>query len=259
MKIQIPEWLYLPNILPKKPAMWAIAAFWFVNFILMWQHQPVVLIPKPAEVIDAYPALLKSGLLYNFKVSFSLFLEALAIAIPFSLSLSYLSKTALGYYPAHFVGTLRFLSMTGLPFIFQLTLGGGHTLKLAMLVFGITVFYTEGMMAVVNDIPKEKLDHARTLKMGEWHILYEVIILGTIDKAFDLLKQNSAMVWMMLTMVEGLSRAEGGVGIMLLNIERQFGMVSIFALQFSVLFAGIIIQLSFGFLQNIICRWRISK
>jgi NitT/TauT family transport system permease protein len=258
MKVKFPEWLYLPNVMPKKSVMCLIFAFWFAGFLIIWQNQPFELIPKPLEVINAYPSLLKMGLLYHLIMSFWLFLEALAIAVPFSLSLAYLSKLATGYPVARFVGMLRFLSLTGLPFIFTVTLGGGHTLKLAMLVFGISVFYTEGMVAELRDL-QEDIDQARVLKFGEWHILYEVVILGTIDKAFNLLKQNSAMVWMMLTVVEGLSRSDGGVGVMLLNTDKHLDMASVFALQASVLMVGFIIQISLSYLQSIICKWEELK
>jgi len=39
-----------------------------------------------------------------------------------------------------------------------------------------------------------------------------VIVLGRADAAFDAMRQNAAMGWMMLTMVEGISRSEGGIG-----------------------------------------------
>lgn len=258
MKLQIPEWLYLPNTKPKNGVMWAIIAVEFILGIAVWQNQPFELIPKPLEVFAAYPALLKQGLIYHLMVSFMMFLEALGIATVFSLSFAYLSRFAVGYPIASFVGLLRFLGMTGLTYLFQITLGGGHTLKLSMLVFGITVFYTVGMVAEVRNVPEENLDHARTLKMGEWHVLYEVVILGTIDRALELLLQNAAMGWMMLTMVEGLVRSEGGIGTLLLNNDKRFDMAAVFAIQLAILAVGIALQFTLSFLKRMICRWEVS-
>jgi NitT/TauT family transport system permease protein len=259
MKIKFLEWLYLPNVKPKNSIMWAIIAVEFVLGIVVWQNQPFELIPKPLEVFAAYPALLKQGLVYHLMMSFLMFLEALGIATVFSLFFAYLSRFAAGYPIASFVGLLRFLGMTGLTFLFQIMLGGGHALKLSMLVFGITVFYTVGMVSVVQKIPEEEFDHARTLKMGEWHVLYEVVILGTIDKAFDLLKQNSAMGWMMLSMVEGLVRSEGGIGTLLLNNDKHFDMSSVYAIQFAILATGITIQLIGSGIERAVCKWEVSK
>src|SRR5437867_629398 len=84
--------------------------------------------------------------------------------------------------------------------------------QVALLVFGMTVFFVTSMLDVVAAIPKESFDHARTLRMGEWRTVWEVLVLGTAEKAMDVLRQNAAIGWMMLTMVEGISRSEGGVG-----------------------------------------------
>ena len=65
--------------------------------------------------------------------------------------------------------------------------------------------------------------------MSEWRAVWEVVVLGTADKAFDVLRQNAAIGWMMLTMVEGIARAEGGVGAMLLNQSKHFHLAEVFA------------------------------
>ena len=43
----------------------------------------------------------------------------------------------------------------------------------------MTVFYVTSMAAVVLEIPRERFDHARTLRMGEWHVVWELVVLGT--------------------------------------------------------------------------------
>jgi len=52
------------------------------------------------------------------------------------------------------------------------------------------------MIDVVAQVPKEKFDLARTLRMGEWRVVWEVIVLGRADAAFDAMRQNAAMGWM---------------------------------------------------------------
>ena len=149
-----------------------------------------------------------------------------------SLGLSYL--TVLPVLPAHRRPRSRkgrFLGLAGLTFIFTLIVGGGHPLKMSLLVFGMTVFFVTSMAAVVAQIPRESFDHARTLRMNEWRVVWEVVILGTADQAFEVLRQNAAIGWMMLTMVEGISRSEGGVGAMLLNQNKHFHLAEVFAIQ----------------------------
>src|SRR2546423_1702414 len=79
------------------------------------------------------------------------------------------------------------------------------------------VFFVTSMASVIAAIPKEDFDHARTLRMSEWRVVWEVVILGTVATAFEVMRQNAAIGWMMLTTVEGIFRGEGGVGAMLMN------------------------------------------
>jgi NitT/TauT family transport system permease protein len=102
------------------------------------------------------------------------------------------------------------------------------------------------MAAEVLAIPREKFDHARTLRMSEWKVVWEVVILGTADKAFEVLRQNAAIGWMMLTMVEGISRAEGGVGAMMLNLNKHFHVASVFAIQITILLVGLLQDYGIG-------------
>jgi len=43
----------------------------------------------------------------------------------------------------------------------------------------------------------------------------------------------------MLTMVEGISRSEGGVGAMLLNQNKHFHLSAVFAIQLTILLLGL--------------------
>src|SRR5205085_8631170 len=102
-------------------------------------------------------------------------------------------------------------------------------------------------------IPREKFDHARTLRMNEWKVVWEVVVLGTVDRAFEVLRQNAAIGWMMLTMVEGISRSEGGVGAMLLNQNKHFHLAEVFAIQILILVLGMTQDYDIGIAKRIIC------
>ena len=82
--------------------------------------------------------------------------------------------------------------------------------------------------------------------------MWEVIILGKMDKAFEILRQNFAMGFMMLSMVEVLSKSEGGIGVMLANQSKFFALASIFAIQISVFGMGIGLDWSFGMLRRLL-------
>ena len=172
-----------------------------------------------------------------------------------SLGLAYLTVLPVFRPLVAAVSKGRFLSIVGFTFIFTLIFGGGHPLKTSLLVFAVTVFYVTSMAAVIAAIPKGDFDHARTLRMSEWRVVWEVVILGTADKAFEVLRQNAAMGWMMLTMVEGIVRSEGGVGAMLLGESKHFLLAEVFAIQLVILLVGLFQDYVIGVARRLVCPY----
>jgi NitT/TauT family transport system permease protein len=102
----------------------------------------------------------------------------------------------------------------------------------------MSVFFLTSMAAVVAEIPKSDWDQARTLRMGDWRSVWEIVILGRADQAFEMLRQNASIGWMMLTMVEGLVRTEGGIGGIMLNSSKYRMFDAVFAVQLTVAIIG---------------------
>lgn len=247
---------FAPNRAISSMTLRIIVAFQVAVFLLIWINSPFPVLPQPDEVARAFRTLwFEQGLGRELWTSFTLNLKALALTLLISLGLSYLTVMPFFRPVAAAVSKGRFLGLIGLTFVFTLMVGGGQPLKLALLVFGMTVFFVTSMAAEVLAIPKEKFDHARTLRMNEWEVVWEVVILGTADKAFEVLRQNAAIGWMMLTMVEGISRSEGGVGAMLLNQNKHFRLPEVFAIQITILLVGILQDYGIGALQRIVCPY----
>jgi NitT/TauT family transport system permease protein len=227
-----------PNQWVSRQTYLAIAAAWVVVVLLLWLFGGGFF-PSPGRVIEALRLLVtQGGLLGELLTSLTLFAEALAIAAILSMGLAYLSVVPALRPIISALTKARFLSLVGLTFVFTMVFGGGHPLKLSLLVFGISAFLLTSMMDVVEAVPTEKLDHARTLRMGDWRVVWEVVILGQMDLAFDALRQNAAIGWMMLTMVEGIARSEGGIGALLIDQNKHFHLAGIFAIQAVFLIAG---------------------
>ncbi len=108
----------------------------------------------------------------------------MGITILVSLALSYL--TVLPFFrPIAFLFTKgRFLTLVGLSFLFTILTHSGHELKVVLLVFGMSVFFVTSMMSVIQSITRNEFNHARTLRMSEWRVVWEVVILGKIDQGF---------------------------------------------------------------------------
>lgn len=222
----------------------------------LWIMSPFEVLPKPGEVWTAFGELWrKQGLLDELWVSFKLIINALLITVGFSLLLSYLTVMPFFRPIAQAISKMRFLSLVGFSFVFMLLGAGGYQLKLWLMVFGMTVFFVTSMASVVAAIPKEQFDHARTLRMSEWRVVWEVVILGTADQAFEVMRQNAAIGWLMLTMVEGISRAEGGLGAMLLNTQKYFRMDAIYAIQIVILLVALFQDYVIGVIRRLTCPY----
>jgi len=244
-----------PNrVISKQTVRWLIGLQLAMLFAI-WLFLPTVFLPKPKEVFGALREMWMEGLGGELITSFYLNLQAIALSTLLSLLLAYLTVIPFFRPVVSLLSKLRFLSMVGLTFFFTLMAATGHELKLYLLVFSVSVFFVTGMAEVVASIPKEKFDLARTLRMGEWRVVWEVVILGQVDKAFEVLRQNAAMGWMMLTMVEGISRSEGGVGAMLLNQNKHFHLSAVFAIQLTILVLGLGQDYAIGLLRKIFCPY----
>ena len=246
---------FLPNQAVSPTVMKMIVAVQIIGFLLVWIFSPFEVLPKPTEVFSALNSLwFKGGLGEELLVSFSLNLKAILITSVISLGFAYLTVLPFFRPIVAAVSKGRFLSMVGFTFVFTLVLGG-QNLKLALLVFGMTVFFLTSMASVVTEIPREKFDHARSLRMSEWRTVWEVVIVGTIDQAFEVLRQNAAIGWLMLTMVEGIVRSEGGIGALLLNEQKHFALPAVFAIQIVILIIGLCQDYLIGVIRKLVCPY----
>ena len=247
---------FLPNRTVSRGTLRVIVAVEAMIFLLVWVRSPFEILPRPNEVLAALQRLwIHEGLGQELLTSFRLNLEALGWASLITLVLCYLTVIPVVRPVVAAVARGRFLSLAGFSLLFMVITGGGHALKVWMLVFGITVFYVTSMASVVAAIPRSDFDYARTLRMGEWRVVWEVVVLGTADKAFEVLRQNAAIGWMMLTMVEGIVRSEGGIGSMLLSEQKYFRLADVFAIQLVVLVVGLSQDYVIGLIRKLVCPY----
>jgi NitT/TauT family transport system permease protein len=228
----------VPNGRTSARVGWILAIGTFAVILGAWSMRPTFL-PGPLDVIQAYPNLMDQGLFQQLFVSLTTNLQAIGISCLITLPLAYLTVVPAVRPFVRALSKMRFLGMTGLVVIFTIAFGGGHALKLALLVFGMGVFLITSLYDIVESIPREEFDHARTLRMGPWTSVVEVVILGHMDAVLDTVRQNAAMGWVMLSMVEGLVRVEGGLGAMMLSEDKLIKLAPVFAIQIVVLLVGI--------------------
>lgn len=111
-----------------------------------------------------------------------------------------------------------------------------------VLVIFMSLYFITSLLAVLKDIPEEEIDHARSLKCSRWEVLWEVVIKGRLDYALDVLRQNLAIIWMMLVTVESILVAAGGLGVLIKNSDKFANHGRIVALQMVILLIGLLLD-----------------
>ena len=228
-----------PNEKAPDRVMWALIGGWIVFLLAFWVLAPVPLLPKPGAVATALGAQWREGAAYEMVSSLLLSFQAIFFATLIGLGLSYLSTIPLFRAPVDWIGKLRFLSLTGVTLVFTLMTPNGHWLRVSVLCFAIVTFLVNDMMQIIDDIPMSRFDHARTLGFSKFQVLREVVIRGTLAEGLEAIRMNAAMAWMMLTMVEGLSRSGGGIGVLLLNLNRHMQLDALLGIQLMIFVVGI--------------------
>src|SRR5215208_5227894 len=220
--------------------------------LMLWQTSSNGLIPQPLKVAKAFAHLLSTRLLMdNILVSLGLTLQAMLYSIVITLLFAYLSVIPFFKSMAQFIVKCRYLTLTGLIFIFTLLTKDGSQLKLSLLVFGIVPFFVTSFLSVIVTIDKQEYELCRTLGYNNWQTLYEVIIIGKADQVFEILRQNFAISWLMITLVEGLSMSEGGIGTLLIRYNKYNDLTNVIALQLVIFLIGI----CFDYLLGMIRQW----
>jgi NitT/TauT family transport system permease protein len=230
------------------PLAWGAAA------VAVWALSPVRTLPSPREVWGALADLWwRGGLGPELFTTLRLVADALVLSVAISVALAFASLHPFARPLAGFVSKLRFLGLTGLVFPFTLATGGGFALKVALLVFGMTTFLVTALARIVSEVPSAQIDYARSLGATPGRVVWEVFVRGTLDRTLDAIRQNVAMGWSMITMVEGIARSDGGVGAMILAENKHFRLAEVYAVLLVILAVGLLIDAGMAALIRALC------
>ena len=208
-------------------------------FFILWQSVSFPLLPKPTEIVSAWLKLISNdGMVYELASSLILCIQATLITVFISLLLVYAGVMPFFRPWTTLFSKLRFNGLVGLTLFFTILTSTTHELKIVLLSFSMIVWFVTMMAEEVRSIPREEFEHARTLGMKEWRVVWEVVIMGRLDRVAEVLRQNMAISWLMLTTVEGLVRTEGGIGAMLLVQSKYLHMSEVLAIQITILTIG---------------------
>ena len=220
-----------------------VVVFYVVAFFLLWQYATPAGIPGPGKCWAAWQELVGQynliGELFN---SAQTCLVAMFITIVAAMALAYLSRIPVFEPLVSLLTKFRFLSLIGISFIFLLFTSTSYQAKLTTMSFTILTYLLTGLLAVIRDIPQRMYNYSRTLRMGEGEVTWYTVVRGTLYEACDLMVQNFAIAWMMLTSIEAMFREYGGVGALLVNVYQRKGFEYVFAIQITILIVGLVLD-----------------
>ncbi len=249
--------LFTPYALGRRFSIKFLSGVSLVALVVLWCISPASTgIPTPLAIGVAWNTLaLQSGLLLELLTSTYVIWQAIFLSAFISISIAALYTADLFKPVSTFVASMRFLGFAGLTFLFTLWTSSAEMLKLSLLTFGMTVFLTRSTIDVVKSIPQSDIDYARSLNLSGWRLTFELVLRGRSADMLDLVRQNAAVGWTLLAMVEGITRSEGGIGALLLNTNKYFKLDAVFAIQLTILFYGIVQDLGLQYLRTLLCPW----
>lgn len=200
------------------------------------------LFPTPGQVSAGFKSLYREGLVVHIASSLALCAQAVALSIIFSLLVVYLSPLPAIKPVASLLSKLRYLPLTGITFYLAILVSDARTMQVSVLFIFMSLYFITSLLAMLKDIPQEEIDHARSLKCSRWEVLLEVVIKGRLDYVVDVLRQNLAIIWMMLVTVESILVAAGGLGVLIKNSDKFMNHGRIVALQLVILLVGLFLD-----------------
>jgi len=213
------------------------------------------LFPTPGQVWIGFKSLYEEGLVVHIVSSLGLFLQAILLAVIVSLTIIYLSPLPALKPVAVILSRFRFLPLTGITFYLAMLVSDARRMQVSVLVIFMSLYFITSLLSVLKDIPQEEIDHARSLKSSRWEVLWEVVIKGRFDYVLDVLRQNLAIIWMMLVTVESILVAAGGLGVLIKNSDKFMNHGRIVALQLVILLVGLMLDVVLNVLRKSLFKY----
>lgn len=235
-----------------------IVATWLIFLIGIWASTGLGdthLFPTISQTLDGLSSLYQEGITVHIGSSLWLCARAVFFSVIISLTFAYLSTIPVVKPLATFFSKLRYLPLAGISFYITVLIDDARTIQIWTLVIFMTIFLITSLLAVIGDIPEEDFDHARSLGYNRWQILLEVVVKGRFDYVLEVIRQNLAIVWMMIVTVESTVVASGGLGFLIKNSDKFMDHGKIIALQIVILLIGLTLDFVLTFARKTLFRY----
>lgn len=228
-----------------------LISFWFVSGSIGTTH----LFPTPTQVFKGLADVWQEGLITHLGSSLSLCFQAIFYSVIISMIFAYLTTIAFSKSLGTFLSKLRYLPPTGIAFYVTIMVSNARTIQVWVLVIFMSTFLITSLIQMIKDIPQEEFDHAKTLGCNRWEMLWEVVIKGRLDYVIELVRQNLAIVWVMLVTVESILIAAGGLGVLIKNGDRLGSNGRVIAVQAVIILVGVALDFLLTKLRKLAFRY----
>jgi NitT/TauT family transport system permease protein len=219
--------------------------------LVVWQINGNDMFPKPVGIFSHFLDNFQNPLFYDdLLTSLTLTVKGIFWGTVLALLISYAYVLGALRPIVEAIIKLRYLPLTGVVFVVTLLSHSGSNLKLILILIGIVPYFVTSMVSIISDINPQLYDLSKTLRMNRWQTLYRVVIMGKRDAVFEVMKQNFAICWLMITMVEGLSMSEGGIGTILIKQNKVLNMDYVFSIQLTLFLIGMLFDWLFSVSRN---------
>ena len=207
---------------------------WVGLVVALWFLNPIKALPLPQEVFRAIakmwtPEQPAQGLVYNVYVTMKLNVVGVTYATIISIAIAYLSVIPVFQPFNKMVQWLRYIPIEGFNLVFLSLFTIGWPMKVAMLTTGMSFFLVTSMTGVVASIPRMKYELAKVLGYSDWQVFYSVVMRPTLPHMLEMVAQNAAIGWVMITAIETYNRTEGGIGSQIYSYSATNNLAGVYA------------------------------
>lgn len=231
---------------------------WLALVLVIWgvySTQESHMFPSLGQVGEGFMGLWNEGLVNHIGSSLWLCAKAVFLSTLISLFFVYLSPLPVVAPLAKVISKFRYLPLVGISFYITMMISDGRSIQTWVLVVFMTTYFITSLLSTLKDIPEEEFFHARALGCNRWEVLWEVVIKGRLDYVLEVLRQNLAIVWMMLVTVETIMPAGGGIGLLIKNSDKFMNHGRIIALQLVILGVGLMLDYTLTKVRQITFRY----
>lgn len=235
-----------------------IVFFWVVVILGSWViygTNETHMFPTIKQVIKGFQDLWKAGLITHIGSSLFLCGKAVILSVIISLIFVYLSPLPLIKPISNAISKFRYLPLTGIAFYITVLISDARSVQVWILVTFMSTYLITSLLSMLKDIPENEFYHARALGCNRWEVLWEVVVKGRLDYVIEIIRQNLAIVWMMLVTVESIMVAAGGLGFLIKNSDKFMSHGRIIALQLVILFVGLSMDFILTSLRKLLFRY----